>query len=36
MFRLPDFLSEENVMCNSLKLLQTWQPLCYCFYWEKI
>ncbi len=35
MFRLPDFLTGENVMCNSLKLLQTWQPLYYCFYWKK-
>jgi hypothetical protein len=23
MFRLPDSLTKENVMCNSLKLLQT-------------
>jgi hypothetical protein len=29
MFRLPDFLTGENVKCNSLKLLQTWQPLYY-------
>ena len=29
MFRLPDFLTGENVMCNGLKLLQTWQPLYY-------
>ena len=29
MFRLPDSLIRENVMCNSLKLFQTWQPLYY-------
>ncbi len=29
MFRLPDFLTGENTMCNILKLLQTWQPLYY-------
>jgi len=23
MFRLPDFLTEENAVCNRLKLLQT-------------
>ena len=35
MFRLLGFLTEENVLCNRLKLLQTWQPLCYCYYWKK-
>jgi hypothetical protein len=35
MFRLPDFLTGENVMCNGLKLSQTRQPLYYCFYLKK-
>ena len=27
MFRLPDLLTAENIMCHKMKLLQTWQPL---------
>ena len=34
MFRLPDFLTGENIVCNSQKLFQTWQPLYY-FFWKK-
>jgi hypothetical protein len=32
MFRLPDFLTGENIICNGLKLFQTRQPLYYFFY----
>jgi len=31
MFRLLDFLTGDNIASNGLKLLQTWQPLCYFF-----
>ena len=29
------FPNRRNIICNILKLLQTWQPLCYFFYWKK-
>ena len=35
MFRLPDSLTREKVMCNSLKLFKTLQLLYCFFYWKK-
>ena len=36
MFRLFDFLKSKKMVRNSLKLLQTWQPLYYFFIEKKL